>query len=441
MKDLLITLLSCIILVQLNAQETKELSLADAISYAMNNNISVKNSILSVADASEQIVEQRAFGIPRVSAAVDWNYALALPVSLIPSEFLDPNAPPGEFEKVKFGTRNNLTAGIEARTLIFDFSYLTGLKAAKLFKTYSGEQLNQQQFDVKYQIIDAYLPALIIQENIETIKKNISNIEKLRRETNALYKEGFVEQLDVDRLDLTLTNLATELENLNRQASLVYNVLKFQMGYPMDQEIIAVDDMEGLFELATEEDLTAPVKYEQKPEYQVLKLGKELNELNITLNKSGYYPSLSGFASYQGIAQGDNLFNNPIWSANSFVGLSLQVPIFDGLEKKAKVSRAQLDLANVVNQQIELERAITLEVQNARTNYISAIERWKNQKKNVELAERIYDTTQIKYREGVGSSIEITQSEQSLFDSQSNYIRSRYDLLVAKKALDKALGK
>ncbi len=439
MKHLLITLLSCIFFVQLNAQEVKALTLDEAIAYAMHNNISIKNSLLEVEDAQQQIYEQRAVGIPRVNASVDWNYALALPVSLIPSEFL--GGPPGEFEQVQFGTRNNFTAGLEASTLIFDFSYLTGLKAAKKYKVYAGEQLQQQQFEIKYRIIDAYLPALIVQENIETINKNISNIEKLRMETKALYKEGFVEQLDVDRLDLTLTNLATELENLNRQAILVYNVLKFEMGYPMDQEITAVDDMEGLFELATEDELTASVDYNQKPEYQVLSIGKELNEMNVTLQKSGYYPSLSGYANFSGIAQGDDIINDPIWSKNSYLGLGLKIPIFDGLEKKAKVSRARLDLADVTNRQIELERAITLEVQNARTNYTSAIERWENQKKNVELAERIYETTQIKYREGVGSSIEITQAEQSLFDSQSNYIRSRYDLLVAKKALDKALGK
>ncbi len=441
MKYLLTTFLSCVIFIQLNAQETNEISLAEAIDYAMKNNISIKNSILNVEDASQQIVEQRSIGVPRLNMSVDWNYALALPVSLIPNEFLDPTAPPGGFTKIKFGTRNNLTAGLEARTLLFDFTYLTGLKAAKQFKVFSGEQLKQQRFDIKYQIIEAYLPALIIQENIETIKKNISNIEKLRKETKALYDEGFVEQLDVDRLDLTLTNLATELENLNRQASLIYNVLKFQMGYPMDQNIVAVDNMDNLFELATDEELTADIKYEQKPEYRVLKLSKELNEMNVTINKAGYYPSLSAFASYQAVAQGDDIINDPIWTNNSFVGLSLKVPIFDGLEKKAKVSRARLNLGNVVNKQIELERAITLEVQNARTDYISAIERWQSQQKNVELAERIYETTQIKYREGVGSSIEINQAEQSLFDSQSNYIQARYNLLVAKMALDKALGK
>jgi outer membrane protein TolC len=263
----------------------------------------------------------------------------------------------------------------------------------------------------------------------------------LRKETQALYIEGFVEQLDVDRLDLTLTNLKTELVNQNRQVSLLYNFLKFEMGYPMDQEIIAVDGMEDLFELATDEELSASFDYELKPEYRVLKLGVQLNELNVTLQKSSYYPSLSGFASFQGIAQGDDIINHPVWSNSSFLGLSLKVPIFNGLQIKAKTSRARLDLANVINQQIELERAITLEVENARTNYLSAIESWQNQKKNVELAERIYETTQIKYREGVGSSIEITQAEQSLFNSQSNYISSRYDLLVAKKALDKALGK
>lgn len=441
MKYLLTTLLSCIVFFQLNAQETKELTLAEAIDYAMSNNISIKNAMLDVEDATQQIIEQRAIGIPRINASVDWQYALELPTSLIPNEFFDPTAPPGGFSEVQFGTRNNLTAGIEASVLVFDFSYITGLKAAKKFKTYAGEQLKQMQFDVEYKITEAYLPALIIQENIETIKKNISNIEKLHAETQALYTEGFVEQLDVDRLELTLSNLNTQLDNLNHQASLVYNALKFQMGYPMDQQIVAVDDMESLFTLATDEELTATVDYEKKPAYQVLKLGKGLNELNVKLNRAGYYPSLVGFAAYQQIAQGDNLFKDPIWTPNSYAGLSLKIPIFDGLEKKAKVSRARLDLANISNQQIELERAITLEVQNARTNYKSALESWENQKRNVDLAEKIYETTQIKYREGIGSSIEISQAEQSLFESQSNFINARYDLLVAKMALNKALGK
>ncbi len=441
MKHLLITLTCLAVFFQANAQNVKEITMAEAIDYAMKNNISVKNAILDIEDASEQIIEQRSIGIPRVSGTIDWNYALALPVSLIPNEFIDPSAPPGGFTALRFGTRNNFTAGLEARTLLFDFSYLTGLKAAKKYKVYSSAQFAQQQFDVKYQIIEAYLPALIIQENIETVKKNISNIEKLRNETKALYDEGFVEQLDVDRLDLTLANLATELENLNNQAAIVYNFLKFQMGYPMDEDIVAADDMETLFMLAEEEELNASVNYEQKPEYRALQLGRELNELNITLNKAGYYPSLSAFATLQGLAQGDDIINDPIWSSNSFVGLTLKVPIFDGLEKKAKVNRAKLDLANVINRQIELERAINLEVQNARTNYRSAMERWQNQKKNVELAERIYETTQIKYREGIGSSVEITQAESSLFDTQSIFIKTKYDLLVAKMALDKALGK
>ena len=441
MKYLLVILLSCIIFVQLNAQEIKELTLSEAINYAMNSNISIKNSILDVQDASEQIVEARAIGIPKINALVDWTYALSLPVSLIPSDFL-PNSPTDkDFVEIQFGARNNFTAGFEASTLIFDFTYITGLRAAKLYKSFSGEQLNQQKFDVKYRIIEAYLPALLIQEIIITIEKNISNIEKLRKETQALYQEGFVEQLDVDRLDLTLTNLETELVNQNRQASLLYTFLKFEMGFPMDQDIIAVDKMEELFVIATDDELDAGFSYSQRPEYRVMKIGVELNERRVTLNKAKYYPSLSGFATFQGLAQGDDLFNDAYLSNNSFVGLALKVPIFNGLETKAKVARARLELANAVNRQIDLERAITMQVKNARTNYHSTVERWQNQKKNVELAEKIYNTTQLKYREGVGSSIEINQAEQSLFDSQSNYIRSRYDLLVAKKDLDRALGK
>ncbi|MFT5763796.1 MAG: outer membrane protein, partial [Saprospiraceae bacterium] len=253
-------------------------------------------------------------------------------------------------------------------------------------------------------------------------------------------KEGFVEQLDVDRLALSFAILETEIDNIDRQKELIYNVLKFQMAYPVQDPIVAVDDIEKLFVPASEEQLTADINYNRRPEIQVIDLGLQLNELNIKFNKSGYLPSLSAYGSYQQSAQGDNLFDNPVWVPSTVVGLQLNVPIFDGFEKRAKTNRAKLDLEEAQNQKTQLKQAISLEVTNARTSYISAQQRLSNQKKNMDLADKIYNTTKIKYKEGIGSSLEITQAEQSLYDTQQNYIQARYDLLVAKRALDKALG-
>ena len=108
-----------------------------------------------------------------------------------------------------------------------------------------------------------------------------------------------------------------EVENIERQKEVVYNVLKFQMGYPIREPILAVDDIDALFEPATEAELTESVDYAKRPEVQVLELGIRLNELNVEFNKSGYLPSLSAFLNYQQSAQGNSLFKNPIWVPSS----------------------------------------------------------------------------------------------------------------------------
>lgn len=441
MRKTILLLLFAIPSFLLQAQEPLTLSLQEAIDYALEHNVSLRNAQIEIADAEEQIIERRSFGLPKLNGSVGYNYFFQLPKSLIPATFIDPNAPDGEFAELQFGTANDLTLKLEATSMIFDGSYFVGLRAARAFRSYVEKDLNSKRRDVENGVVETYLPALLLQRTKETLAKNLTTLDKLLNETTELYKAGFVEQLDVDRLELSIANLKTEQTNIDRQMDLIYNALKFQMGYPMDQEIVIADEIESLLIPATNDELTAEVDYNTRPEYQVLMMGRRLNELNVELNKASYLPSLGAFASYQQSAQGDNLFKNPFWIPTGVVGLSLNVPIFDGFEKKAKVNRAKLDLEIVDNQRKDLERAIKLEVANARVSYSAAQSRLDDQRKNLNLAEKIFSTTQIKYKEGVGSSLELVQAEQSLFQTQQNYIQSIYDLLLAKTNLNKALGK
>ena len=422
-----------------SAQNPKSFSLDEAISYALGNSLSIKNAQIGIADANEQIKENKAIGLPTISANLGYNYYFKLPVSLVPAEFFGGQA--GEFSKLAFGTKNNISAGIEAQTLLFDWSYLTGLKAARAYRDYSEEERTLTEVEVKNQVRSAYMPSLIIEESKKTLAKNIDNVKQLRHETSEMYKAGFVEQLDVDRLDLTIANLETELSNLDRQTQLIYNALKLVMNYPMDQEITVSDNLDKLLIEASQEDLDGKINYTARPEYRVAERGKSLNLLNIEYMKSTYYPNLSGFASYTQQGQSDDFFNNNIWTDVGIVGLKASIPIYSGGGKKAKLHRAQLDLAKTENNIRSLERGIWLEIGNARIAYTNAKVRVAEQQKNLALAQRIYDTTQIKYKEGVGSSLEISQAEQALFQSQQNVIQARYELLLAKVDLDQALGK
>ena len=436
------------------AQEAPKVSLNEAINYAFENNLNLKNAQISLADAKEQIVERRAFGIPKLSVGADYQYFIDIPTQILP-DFISPAIygildQEGLIDEVpafsdsglpaQFGTKHNLTARADLNTMIFDGSYFVGLKAAREFKDYTLQQVLATRQEVKYRVTDAYLPVLFLQENLQTLDDNIANLSKLRFETNAMYEQGFVEQLDVDRLDLSLANLQTERDNLQRQKEVALNALKFAMGYPVDQPLEIEGDLHELVRVVDESWLTNAINYQTRPEYLVAEKGVRLNELNVQLNQSRYLPVLNAFASYQ-----QSLFANKLrdgeWFPTTVAGLSLKVPIFDGLEKKAQVERARLDLEMARNQQRELAQAIELEASNARTSYLNSRERLANQEKNLKLAERIFNTTQVKYREGVGSSLELTQAEQGLYQSQQNYNQALYDLLQAKTALDKALGK
>lgn len=437
----------------LPAQETGQMTLDQAIQYALANNISLKGAQLSIADAKEQIVERRSIGIPQLRGSANYQYFVDIPTQILP-DFLSPsvygilfseglleprNIETSDGVPAQFGTRHNFTAGLNFSTLVFDASYLTGLQAARLFKDYTQKEFEVKQFNLRHQVAQSFYPLLILQENMETLDKNIANLDKLLTETKALYKEGFVEQLDVDRLELSLWNLQTEKQNLQRQQEVAANALKFTIGYPLDQPLAAVGDLDSELTDMSPEALTGAVSYDSRPEYQQANMGLELSDINIRYIKAGYIPALNGFGTYQ-----QSLFANKLsegeWFPTTVVGLQLNVPIFDGLQKRAQVQRARIAKEIAQYQITDLQRAIDLEVLNARTSYINAAERLKSQQRNLELAQKIYQTTQVKYREGVGSSLEITQAEQALYTSQQNLYQALYELVLAKANLEKALG-
>ena len=442
MRNNFMMLLLLLFSISTSAQNAKSFTLDEAIAYALTNSYEIKNAHIGIADADQLIKENKAIGMPQVSGSLGYSYSFKLPETVVPAGLFTGMPIEGEFEKLPaFGAKNRITATIDASFLAFDYSYLTALKAARTAKSMALSQKEQAEMMVKNQVREAYLPPLILEESKKTLQKNIANLEKLFFETKELYKAGFVEQLDVDRLELSLANLKTEVNNLDRQKDLVYNVLKFTMNYPADQPITISDDINRLLVDADAGDLEGNINYSTRAEYRVAQQGQILQDLNVSYIKSTYYPNLVTFAQYQQTGQSGKIFQDNLWTDLGVVGLSINVPIYSGGAKKAKLQRAKLDLEKSNNQIRSLERVIWMEVGNARIAYKNAVQRVSDQQKNLALAQRIYDTTQIKYKEGVGSSLEITQAEQALFQSQQNVIQSRYELLLAKVDLDKALGK
>jgi len=418
-----------------------QLSLEQAIAYAMENAANIKLEKKDIDDAESQILEFKSIGIPKIIADVDYAYNLALPTFQVP-DFNDPNGPP---IAAQFGTSNRVDAGLYLSTMLFDFSWVQGLRAQKMFRELVVRELDVTEYQTRSTITRAYMAVLIMERTNELIDNNISNIEKLHRETEALHEAGFAEKLDVDRLVFSLSNLRVEKERALRAIDMSENLLKFQMGFPVIEEIDLTDEFDIIADQLSVEaiDLTAGIDYLARPEYRALTLLEDLNEINIKVIKAGYMPNFRGVASYAQTLQRNELFdaNSSPWYPSSILGVSMELPIFDGLERRAKIQQAEINSEKASIRRVDFENSMEMEVRNARIAYVNARDASVSRSEAMDLAQSIYNVTQIKYREGVGSSVELNQAETELYTAQTNYINALYELIVAKTDLDIALGK
>ncbi|HAQ38798.1 MAG TPA: hypothetical protein DCX89_09570 [Saprospirales bacterium] len=434
-------ILTLIFTARVFSQDIPAFTLNQAIDYALTNHKDISIAENERLRARQQIIETRSMGLPQVNAGVDYNYFIQLPTSLIPASFLNPSAPEDEFIKVAFGTKNSLTASANINSLLYDASFFTALKISKKYTGFADLNYQSKRTELRNAVRKAYLPPLMLQENIKTIDENIRVLKNLLKETNEMYKSGFIEKLDVDKLNLAVQNQEVLKKDLQKTLKLALDALKLQIGYPLESALKLSDSIQVLSAETEESQLMDAFNYQNRLEYSILEYSKELTELNVDRFKKSYYPSLRGFVNYQYVVQGDNLFKNPISTPAAITGFSLAIPIFDGLFKSSKIQQGKLDISNIENQSVLLKSGIDFQVQSARENYLNAKEIIKSRQDNLALAKNIFDTAQLKYKEGVGSSLEIIQAEQSLLESQMNYLKAQYDFLVAKIDLEIALGK
>lgn len=413
-------------------------SLADAVEYAMSNNNAIRNAKVDILDAEQNVKERLSTGLPQINGSLDFQHFLKVPVLPLPEAFAmgDPNAP----TSIAFQLKNSFTAGISARGMLFDGSFFVGLRAARASGAYYNLQLESAQRTVRSQVTRAYFPVLLLKTNVVILDRNIDNLEKLLSETRAQYDAGFVEQLDVDRLVLSLNNLRSQRDQVTSQGENALRALKYTLNYPIDEPLRVEDDLDKLETEIEVAALTADIPYLQRPEIRLLDQTIELQGLNEELQKAAYLPSVYATVSGQYQYQGDN-FKDGFWAPTVVLGLSASIPIYDFGGRSARVERAKLATQKVINQRNDVERSIQLEVLNARATFTANNNRLAVTNSNLELAQRIYDATQIKYREGVGSSLEVVQAEQALYESQANYLNALYETLVAKEDLFLALGR
>ena len=412
------------------AQEN--LSLANCIEYALANHPEVRVAQLSMKDADWQIRENRSIAYPQLTLGINAQRYLIQPA--LPAEALGFGEPG---QKIKFALKNNIAGSLGISQLMYNSSYIASIKGAKMYRDYINLQLNAVKEKVRNRVTDAYLPALVVTESIEVLDKNIENQERMFRETKATYAAGFIEQLDVDRVEYVLSTLRTERESLARQKEIVIDALKFAMGKSIGDEITLSDDIDRLLVMYGDIDPEASLDYMNRPEYVTLLKARELSQVQVEVYQKDWLPTLSFFGSYNPSFQGnEKLF----WIPSSIIGLQLNMPIYDGGMSRAKEERAVIAAMKVDEQKKMLTQAYDTQVEAARKQYNNAKLKLTDLEHNLALAQRIHETSEAKFKQGVGSSFEVTQALMGYFQAQGMYIKARYDYLNSIIGLRQALG-
>jgi outer membrane protein TolC len=411
----------------------KAFSLKEAVEFAKQNNYSLQNALLDEQSAKQKVKETTAIGLPQVNANLGFNNNFQLQ----PFYF-------GFGDPIRAGAKITGNGGISANQLIFDGSYIVGLQASKEYVKLSKQVSQKTEQEIEIAVAKAYYLVLIAEENMSLLESNLRQLEKTLNDTRALNKNGFAEKTDVDRLELAVSNLKLQKEKLSDQRELAFKLLKLQMGMNVNQDIKLTDNLEKLFTSGIQLNEKGTATAANRIEYQLLNQQVRLNELNKKRYKAGYLPSLSAIYNYNLSSFRDGSFR-PLtpdgWYTSSFLGLSINMPIFDGFRKQTLIAQSRIDLKKLDNDKKNLENAITMETFQAQTNYETAIKQIDIRKGNMKLAEEIYKSVNLKYKNGVGSAFELTQAETDLKAAQVNYLTAVYELLVAKIELNKALGK
>ena len=418
-------------------QELKAFSLKEAQSFAIKNNYETVKSEMNVVATEKRIRETVGAGLPQVSTSLGYTNNIELPTVLIPDFFNDPN----DKIEIQFGTQHNANLNLQIQQLVFNGSYFVGLATSRIYKRLATEGLERTKLDVMETVSQTYYLILVSQESQKIIKGNLQNLEKTLYEIRELYNEGFVEETDADVIQISVIALKNGLQNLEKQTETAYQLLKFQMGIDLNEQIELTDSLENIL---SEKDIKEALKggfvLENNIDYRLIQTQEKLAEMNLKNEKAQYWPTVGAFYTLSWAAQRDR-FNfldfNERWYRSQMIGVNLNVPLFKSGVQKARVNQASIALDQARQTMLQVSQGLLLEEARAKNALSSAYENYINVKENMELSKKVYDKTLIKYQEGLASSTDLTQANDRFLAAQSSYIQAMSELLDAKNSLDR----
>jgi outer membrane protein len=449
----------CLFVFQASAQQQGQfsLSLKQAQEYALQHNSGMKNAQLDIELARKKIWETKAIGLPQISATGSYQHLFNIPelsfggmttitdtrgkytYSAAPSGYnsdsLYLNSIPGQ--PIKLGVKDNATLAINVSQLIFSGEYIVGLQATKVFFQISQNSLQLSSDDLKESVANSYYLVLILERNKEILSQSLTNLAKTLSDMREMNKQGFIEETDVDQIELTVHTLENGIKSIDNQVTASYDLLKFQLGLPFETSITLT---EVLDDIINSSDITSIVakqfQVENHISYKIMENQEDAGILNLKRQKSAYLPNLAAFYRHTEVAKKADFD----FTMKDIAGLSLNVPIFSSGQRYVQVQQRVMELEKIQNTKSNVAQGLQMDFINSRNNLNSAFDKFMNEKRNIELTKRIYDKTLIKYKEGVSSSMDLTTAQNQYLTVQGNYFTALYTLLSSKNKLEKLLN-
>jgi outer membrane protein len=444
------------------AQQKNEFSIKQCVDYAGKNAVSVKNALLDIQIQQQVNRQVTALALPQVSGNIGATHYFDIPVQSLPNfispatyqvlekegvknaggtSIVMPNG--GNFGNIEaqFGVPWTASGGVDVSQLLFDGQVFTGLKARSAVLDFARKNAEITQEQIKANIHKIYYQLVVGKSQIAALDANIERFEKLLFDTKQIYKNGFAEKLDVDKVTVQLNNIKTEKIKIENMLAAGNSGLKFIMNMPQKEELVLTDSL-------NEDELKANIlnnsyNYQDRKEMQLLGIAEKLGNYNIQRYRIGKIPTIAAFASYSKNAQRNsfNFFNKGEWFSTSLAGIKITIPLFDGNKKNALIKQGKYELQKTKNTMEQLMQSIDYDVEQAKIKMTSALLTMDNQKQNIALAEKVFNTTRKKYEQGLGSNQEIYNAQTELKVAQTNYYSSLYDAISAKIDWLKAAGK
>lgn len=443
--SLIVLFLFLIQITSLSAESVTKLNLSNIKELAIKHNRTIKNARLDIKIAKNVVRETTATGLPQIDGKLSYQDMTQIPTTLIPAQFIDPDADEGTFFPMKFGTQHNMSLEIVASQLVFNGTYIVALQSSKIYMRLSRESLIKTEIEVKSLVTGTYYLILVSQNLKSILEKNLKSLNKLYFETSELYKAGFVEETDVDQIEYFVIGIRNRESAIKRQIEINYKLLKFQIGFKLDREISITGDINSISEnieynsvLSREFDLFGHI------DFKMADTLVKSSSLLLKKEKSMFLPSITAFISHSQNAMRNefNFFkeNEDKWFPSTVIGLNLNVPLFSSGMKISKVKQAKYDLEKSINTKSDVSDGLKLGYMNAKSSYLTAIGGKESTFRNLQIAEKIYYRTIEKFKKGVSSSLELIQAYNQYLESQFTYTSALIDFFNSLTNLEKFLN-